>query len=296
MKILYFALALCVLPLVACGGGTPTSSTIQATSGSGSGSSGGSGAPPSSNPPTTSSPPASGPAGSVTLSNIQASAGWESWGQLAPAYQDCSAPCAGVNWSMQQGVSSPSLSGNATEFKLGGDLPYSDVLWANPVIGQFSTQGLPDNDHSLLPTIHNFIYDADFYVTDASVTQVLEFDVSMYMNGVSMIWGNQCNHLGDGQWDIWDNANERWVSTGAACTLIDHGWNHVTIQAEREADNTLLFQSFTLNGVTTSLNRTYAPGVVPASWWGITVNYQMDGDAHQSANTTYVDNLSLTYW
>jgi len=35
---------------------------------------------------------------------------------------------------------------------------------------------------------------------------------------------------------------------------------------------------------------------VPSSWYGITVNYKMDGNYNQSANTTYLDNLSLTYW
>ena len=197
---------------------------------------------------------------------------------------------------MVQDVQSPSLSGNATEFQIGGSTPYSDVLFSNPAIGQFSTQNLPDSAHTLVPTIHNFIYDADFYVTDAAVTQVLEFDISMYLNGVSMIWGTQCNHLGDGMWDIWDNVNAHWVSTGDACTLIDKGWNHLTIQVQRQADNSLLYQSLTLNGVTANLNLIYPPGAAPASWWGVTVNYQMDGDAQQSTNTTYLDNLSLTYW
>ncbi|HUY93833.1 MAG TPA: hypothetical protein VMU71_01000 [Terracidiphilus sp.] len=230
------------------------------------------------------------------MSAIQASSGWNSWGQFAPLYQDCAAPCPGLNWSMVQHEASTSLSGNATQFNLSGTIPYSDVLFSNPLIGQFSTQGLPDNDHTLVPSIHNFIYSADFYVTDAAVTQVLEFDISMYFDGLSLIWGNQCNHLGDGAWDIWDNGNAKWVSTGAACPLHDKQWNHVEIQAQREADNALLFQSFTLNGVTTTLNAAYPPGTAPPSWYGITVNYQMDGDAHESANTTYVDNLSLTYW
>ena len=197
---------------------------------------------------------------------------------------------------MTQGVETPSLSGNATQFRIGGTAPYSDVLFSNPVIGQFSTQGLPDVDHTLVPTIHNFIYNADFYITDESVTQVLEFDISMYMNGLSMIWGNQCNHLGDGSWDIWDNVTARWTSTGVACNLIDKGWNHLSIQVQRQPDNSLLYQSFTLNGVSTKLNATYPAGTAPAGWWGVTVNYQMDGDARQSTNITYVDNMSLTYW
>jgi hypothetical protein len=70
----------------------------------------------------------------------------------------------------------------------------------------------------------------------------------------------------------------------------------VTIQAQRESNNILLYESITVNGVTSEINRIYAPFSIPASWWGVTVNYQMDGNYSQSANTTYLDNLSLTYW
>lgn len=195
---------------------------------------------------------------------------------------------------MTQGASSPSLSGNATQFQIQGTTPYADVLWVNPVIGQLSTQGLPDKNHTLLPTIHNFIYDTDFYVTDASVTQVLEFDINLFMNSIGLTWAHQCNHLGDGDWDI--SANSGWTSTGVPCKLIDNSWNHVTIQAQREDDNSLLFQSITLNGVTANINKTLAPYTVPTSWYGVTVNYQMDGDHQESTNTTYLDNFSLTYW
>jgi hypothetical protein len=125
---------------------------------------------------------------------------------------------------------------------------------------------------------------------------VLEFDISMYMNGVGMIWGNQCNNLGGKVWDIWDNVNAKWVSAGVPCNLINNGWNHVTIQAQRQSNNTLLYQSITLNGVTANINRTYAPFSVPTSWWGITLNYQMDGDYKMSSNSTYLDNFRFTYW
>ncbi len=102
---------------------------------------------------------------------------------------------------MTQGVLTPSVTGNATRFDIGGTPRRTPMCCGlTPVIGQFSTQGLPDTDHSLLPTVHNLFYDADFYVTDASGTQVLEFDISMYMNGAGMIWGNQCNNLGDKDW------------------------------------------------------------------------------------------------
>ena len=230
------------------------------------------------------------------LSNLQSSGGWNSWGELAPIYDICATSCSGVNWSMQQGIGSPSMSGHATQFNIGGSTPYSDVLWSNPVIGQFSTQGLPDTNHALLPTLHNFTYDAYFYGSNLALSQVIEFDISMYMNGTGMIWGNQCRIAGGNEWDIWDNVNARWVSTGVACNPINNGWNHVTIQVQRESDNTLLFQSITLNGVTANINKTYPPFAVPADWWGITLNYQLDGNYKQSAYSTYLDNFSFTYW
>ncbi|HLW89437.1 MAG TPA: Ig-like domain-containing protein [Terriglobales bacterium] len=228
------------------------------------------------------------------LSNIQANQGWNSWGQLPPAYVDCS-PCSGLNWSTKYGITSPSKSGNATQFNTSGTVPYGVVLWYNPVIGQFSTEGLPDDGHTLIPSLHNFTYDTDFYVTNPSVTQVLEFDVSMYMDSIGMFWGTQCNHLGGGEWDVLDNVTQQWSKTSVTCNLVK-GWNHLTLQFQRESDNSLLYQSITLNGVTANINETFAPFTVPSSWYGITVNYQMDGDYKQSANTTYLDNLSLTYW
>jgi hypothetical protein len=234
------------------------------------------------------------------LSNLQTSGGWNSWGQGPPNYFDCSpSPCNGYEFSHTPNISSPSLSGNATQFTLGGPnggAHWGDVLFSLPVLGQFSTQGLPDTGHTLLPSVHNFTYDADFYVTNSSVTQVLEFDISMYMNGVGMIWGNQCNNLGGNVLEIWDNVNAQWVSTGAPCNLRNNSWNHVTVQVHRESDNSLLYKSITINGTTATINRTFAPFSVPVSWWGVTVNYQMDGNYWQSAYATYLDNFSLTYW
>lgn len=237
-----------------------------------------------------------GGGGGKVLSNIQASGGWKQWGELPPVYDICPAPCNGVTFWMKQGVTSPSRSGNATEFFLGGSVPYSDVLFSNPLLGQGSTQGLPDSSHTLLPTIHNFTYDAYFFSSDISVSQVLEFDVSMYFNGLKLIWGQQCRVAGGHEWDIWDNPNGSWVPTGAACNPVSNGWNHVTIQMQRLSNNWLLFQSITLNGVTANINRSYAPASAPSSWWGVTVNYQMDGNHLQAPYSTYLDNFSLTYW
>lgn len=231
-----------------------------------------------------------------TFTDLQASAGWKSAGQKAPAYNDCAYPCAGVDWSMQQQVVGLSTAKNATTFHLGGTTPYSDVLYYNQLIGDFSTQGLPDLQRTLVPSLHNFTYDAYFYLSDASHTQAMEFDVNMFLNSVGMTWGTECRIRGGNEWDIWDNVNAVWVPTGAACHPLENAWNHVTVQVHRQDDDTLLFQSVTLNGQTTMLNRTYRPFKVPSDWYGVTVNYQMDGDEHQTSIASTLDRFSLTYW
>ena len=86
----------------------------------------------------------SGQTAGATLHNVQASGGWKGWGELAPAYEICSSCSPQVTWAMTQ-------TGVATQFDIGGTVPYSDVLWSNPVIGQGSTQGLPDLDETLVP-------------------------------------------------------------------------------------------------------------------------------------------------
>lgn len=233
--------------------------------------------------------------GGSTLSAIQGATGWVQWGELPPVDAVCN-PCNGVNVWMGQHENSVSLSGNATQFTIGGTAPYADALFSNPIMGQNSTL-IPDIGELLIPTLHNFTYDAEVFVTNVSVTQALEFDVNMYLQGgVGLEWGTQCNHLGDGDWDIWNDPDGDWISTGAPCNLINNGWNHVTVQVQRESNNDLLYQTITMNGVTYNINQRVAPFPVPSSWYGMTANFQMDGNYNMSPNTTYLDNFNLTYW
>jgi len=227
--------------------------------------------------------------GGNVLYNIQASGGWKGWGELAPAYEICSNCSPKVTWAMTQ-------SGGSTKFDIGGTVPYSDVLWSNPIIGQGSTQGLPDNNHTLVPNLQNFTYDVWFFSSNLPASQVLEFDISQYFGGMSFIFGNQCRIAGGHEWDIWDNVNNKWVGTGVACNPVNNAWNHVVVQVQRTWDNQLFYQSITLNGVTSPINKYYGKNSAPSGWHGITLNFQMDGNYKQSPYTVYLDKLNFTYW
>jgi len=231
------------------------------------------------------------------LSNIQASHGWVGYGEFPPLYDICTSCGSGILYSMSQGIASPSMSGKAAKFNiLSGTTPFADVLWTNPLIGDFSTQGLPDPNHTLVKSLHHFTYDAYFYGANLEISQVLEFDVSQYFGGLSFIWGQQCRIQGGHEWDIWDNVKAKWVPTGVACHPVSKAWNHLTIVGQRTPDNQLLFESISLNGVTAQLNKYYPPSTVPAGWNGITVNFQQDGNSIMTPYTTYLDNFKFIYW
>jgi hypothetical protein len=229
------------------------------------------------------------------FTNLQASGGWTGYGEFPPKYDICKQCGPGVTWSMNQHVGSPSLSGNATKFSIGGTTPYADVLWTNPLIGDFSSQGMPDHNHTVIPNIHNFTYDLYFFGSNLGLSQVLEFDINQYFNSMGFTWGHQCRIAGGNQFDIWDNVNWKWIPTGVPCNPVNNSWNHLVLQVQRTWDNKLLYHSITLNGKTTVIDRYFPPFWVNG-WYGVTANYQMDGNYKQSPYTVYVDKFNLIYW
>jgi hypothetical protein len=230
-----------------------------------------------------------------SFSDLQQSGGWGTYGLTPPSYATCSpSPCDGISYLMSQGISSPSMSGDSTQYSLGGTTVYADALFNNHLIGDFSSQGMPDKNHTLVPTYHNFTYDVYFYGTNLELSQALEFDINQFFDNLGFIWGHECRIAGGHEWDIWDNVNKHWVPTGIACFPNSNSWNHLTIQVQRTANNQLWFQSITLNGVTGTVNQYYDPGSTDG-WYGVTINYQMDGNHEQSPYMVYLDNLTFSY-
>jgi major membrane immunogen (membrane-anchored lipoprotein) len=230
-----------------------------------------------------------------TFTSLQASKGWTGYGELPPKYDICS-KCSGVTWSMTQNISSPSMDSKATKFFIGGTTPYADVLWNNHLIGDGSSQGMLDSNHTLVPTLHNFTYDAYFYGTNLSLAENIEFDIAQFVDDKGFMFGTQCQLQENGSiWSIWDPLHGKWVATSAPCKPTSNTWNHVTIKVQRTSSDQLLYQSITLNGVTTTLNKTYSPFSAPG-WWGVVVNFQLDGNYNQSDYSVYLDKFNFTYY
>jgi hypothetical protein len=226
---------------------------------------------------------------------LQRSRGWGQFGQGPPKFVDCSpSPCDGISFWMGQGIASPSMSGEASEFSVGGSMPYSDALFNNHLIGPSSSQGLPDANQSLVPSLHDFTYDVYFYGSNLGLAQALEFDINQFVGGMGFIFGHECRIAGGNEWDVFNNQTGKWTPTGIPCYPNDNAWNHLTIKVQRTSNNELLYQSITLNGDTHTLNWTFGHGSAPG-WYGITINYQIDGNEHQNSYNVYLDDLTFSY-
>jgi hypothetical protein len=226
-----------------------------------------------------------------TFSNLQSSTWWNGYALLPPSYNICdtctpSGPLA--TWSTQQGIKSPALSsGGSMRFDIGGTMAFADILWNVKF-----TKHLPDEKS--VPNFHNFTYDVYFYGTNLEISQALEFDINQFFNGKSFIWGHECRIAGGHEWDTWDNVKMHWVPSGIPCNPVSNAWNHLVIQAQRTSDNRLLFKSITLNGKTSTLNRYDYP--TPTTWYGMTINYQIDGNYKQQPYSIYLDKLNFSYY
>ena len=269
-----------------CGKSTSVPITVKVSTSAGSGPGGGS-----------TPAPAPAPSPGKTFANIHQGKGWTGYALLPPNYLICPNCKAGgpeMTWSMTQGVNAPSVSGNATQFAIGGQTSFGDVLWNNHLIGDFSSQGLKDPNEKLNATLHNFTYDVYFYLKDVSVSQAIEFDINQFVNGQSYIWGHECRIAGGHEWDIWDNQGTKWHPTGVACKPQSNAWNHLVIQVQRTSDDHLLFKSITLNGKTATLNSYDTP--TSTGWSGVTVNYQQDLNVNKDPYSVWLDKVDFVYW
>jgi len=238
----------------------------------------------------------SGSGGGKVFSNLQKSGGWTGYALLPPSFGICSSCTSGgsrVKWSWTQGVGSPSMDGISTKSSYnGGSTQWADILWNNHLIGDFSSQGLPDSSRTLAPSLHDFTYDVYFWVGNVNDSQGLEFDINQFVNGKSYIWGHECRVDGGHEWDTWSNPGQKWVKSGVACNPVSNSWNHLTINVQRTSDGHLLFHTITLNGKTATLDRYDTP--TSTNWYGITVNYQIDSDYYKTPYSVYLDKFTFT--
>ena len=200
-------------------------------------------------------------------------------------WQACSS-CAGVvgfqdaTNSFAQYQASPAMDGKSMRFSIGGTTAYRNALW-HVSVGT--------------TTARHFVYDVYFYIKNPSASMALEWDLNQYINGKAYIFGVQCNVKSSHTWDVWDPYNKHWNSTGISCPqFAGYKWNHVVEEFERTTDNKLHFVAITYNGVKHYVNKYFSPS--STSWYGMGIDFQMDGDKYMTDYSTWLDKIKVTRW
>ena len=228
-----------------------------------------------------------------TLANVEEYKGWLSYGELAPVYDICSGCQPLVTWGIKQGVPLSGGIASATRFDLGGSVKYSDALFVNHLIGDGTTQNIPDSNGTILKSIGHLTYSVDFYSDHMELAHALEFDLGLNHSGRAHMFGTECRTEGNKVWAVWDNPGHKWVDTSIPCEALDGKWNHLVLEFTHTSDNHLVYDSITLNGNKRTLGWTYDS--TTSSWHGLVVNFQLDGNKTQADYSVYLNKLNITY-
>jgi hypothetical protein len=218
------------------------------------------------------------PATATVFSKIEEMTGWQSCDVCSGAG---GAGATTPHW-FAQNQTSPSLDGNSGQFHLDPSVSYASALWWKQL--------------GAIDTATHFVYDVNFYITDATAAQALEFDVNQSLGGLRYIFGTECDFKGTTHyWRVWDYTLH-WQTTGIPCTpTTANGWHKVRWEFERTADSRMHFIAVTVDGLRTTLDRYYTPRPV-GSTRELNVAVQLDGNKAMTSYSTWVDQLKLSAW
>jgi hypothetical protein len=217
------------------------------------------------------------PSTAVVFTQIEQLSGWNSCDNAACA----GGSGTGAYW-MTQNQTSPSLTGSSMEL-------FNSGAWANALWWQ--KMGAQDS-------ASNFVWDFYVQVDESSVSaaQALEFDSFQFYGGYNYMFGSQCD-FGNGKWDVWDEANGRWLPTTVACKSFEPGtWHHIQWYiTDNKSARTYTFMTLVVDGVPYVLNLTY--GAKNVGWSDeVGVQYQLDVNATGNGYHEWVDDSNLTVW
>ena len=202
-----------------------------------------------------------------------------------PGWQSCTKPCAGGNgtaqFSMTEGIGSPSQDGASAQFTLGGSTGYSNALWWLHVANNAAAS--------------NFTFDTYQYLDNPQAPQAVEYSTTQYYSGKWYKFSTQCSYA-KGIWRVWDTYDKRWVATTAPCVRqAANTWSHLTLQYQR-ANGRAVFVAITVDGQTWYINKSFRPASASGTSGNITIHYQLDGNKTQTKFNAYLDELQLTVW
>ena len=228
-------------------------------------------------PPASSTTLPTPPSTAKVVSQIQStSTGWKMCSICAEGTHDT------ANYWMALYQHTPSLSGSSRELYADGG-PWTNVLFIKTMTGTSSAT--------------HYLW--DFWVYHDSTTAAniwsSEFDLWQTLGGKEFMIGTQCA-FGDGVWDTWDSAHNRWVENGVPCPRwAGNTWHHVQWYVERINSTQYRYDTLVVDGKAYGFNQVWT--VNPINWPdAVGVQWQVDQGANGDPVHQWIDKVKLTSW
>lgn len=280
------AAAVALASIAGCGSGSakPFSGTSTTSSGSSASSStatsgsGASGSTTTSTPPATtpSAQPSGGPQPTSVLTGLQAQSGWQTCGGCG----NVGAVGQGPDSHLTQGISNPSLSGNATDFFLNGGPAFAGGYY-------FIEQPTVANPVSYLR------YDFDLFVPGKYVNapQAIEFEVQQTTNGDTYNFAWQADYASN-TWRVFNYTTKQWEPSGIQLQrFTPDTWHHITA-VYHAAGTQAVHDSLTVDGQTYNVNIAHE-ATQTGTRLEFTAGFQLDLNATSTPYHVFVDNMQV---
>ena len=219
------------------------------------------------------------PAGSTTWSRLEESTNWDTCGNCG----NTSGTGSTATYSMERGLTSPTLDGSATRFKIGGTYGYKNAYW---FIKHYNA---PDHPVTYLKY--------DFYVwvpaTYATTPQAIEFECQQKIGGYLYNFAWQMDYKSH-RWRTFNFTQKAWESSGVYFAGLSGGkWHHV-IAEFHTYNKQVIHDAITLDG-----NRHVVSIKHPARVWNsgryLSNAFQLDLNSSATDYHVYVDAMKLTF-
>ena len=180
---------------------------------------------------------------------------------------------------MTQGLNYPQAG--STRFSVGQGAPWAHALWWK----RLGTD----------PTPSHFVLTLDQYLENPDASFGIEYDANQIIEGEWYDFAIQCS-FGYGIWQVWDDANQRWVPTSVPCQRPAPS-AHVQLRLEFERRNGQAnFVSVGTNGKVMPVNMAFNPEPTNGTNGDFGVHIQLNTNAAPNPYSIWVHNLALNYW
>lgn len=227
--------------------------------------------------PASSAQTTSTPAASTVISNIQSQAGWQTCGGCG----NVGGTGQGPDYNLTQGISSPSISGSATDFSVNGGPAYAGAYY-------FVEQP------TLANPVSNLRYEFDLYIPGqyASTPQGIEFEVQQTTNGNTYNFAWQADYDSN-TWRVFNYTTKTWEPTGIQFQrFAPDTWHHIAA-VFHAAGTQAIHDSLIVDGQTYNTNISHE-ATQTGTRLEFTNGFQVDLNAASTPYHVFVDNMKMT--